>query len=582
MWTDAFGFWMKRLALSKEPWPRRVHLEVVGFPADKEGRRIERLAEESDYELLVRARLNGYEAPRSVEIRTRLANGDRDRQTLIRVGEAVPGRDEFQLYRYEFKRVTSDIAFDVVGGDDRVRDLRLTVVERPELFALELECVYPAYLKREPRRLAVTGGMRIPEGTRLVLHASSTKPLVASQIQTSQRSQEMQLSFQDEPTKELRWDYGQLSEDDVLFVRVTDVDGVAAREPYRVSLAVVPDELPQVAVRLAGIGSAITPDARIPIVGKISDAYGLGEAWLEYQVAGGPVLKRAFAEQAAGELAVSEIDSFDARAIDPVTGIRALVLVPGEKLSLAVKATDQYDLSPKPRAGSSQQFLLDVVTMAELLALLERRELELRQRYEAIYEKVTDTRNLLARVDFNNTTDESSAPDDAVAPPAAAAAQPAESAAQRGLARRRLRVAGGLQNVAQVADEILGVAEAFDELHDQLTNNRIDNPDLKLRLREQIALPLRQIGAIRMPQLQAQVQLIETHLEDAAAGPPAVATAVETADAILVEMKHVLDRMLELETYNEVVAQFREIIKAQEEIHRRTREQRLRGIFDEK
>ena len=54
---------------------------------------------------------------------------------------------------------------------DRVRDLALRVVDRPQLFAVELECVYPKYLGREARRLPVTGGMRIPEGTQLVLHA---------------------------------------------------------------------------------------------------------------------------------------------------------------------------------------------------------------------------------------------------------------------------------------------------------------------------------------------------------------------------------------------------------------------------
>ena len=62
---------------------------------------------------------------------------------MIRVGDAAPGRDEFQLFRYEFKRVAGDMEFDVVGGDDRVRDLQLQVVDRPELFAIELECVYP-------------------------------------------------------------------------------------------------------------------------------------------------------------------------------------------------------------------------------------------------------------------------------------------------------------------------------------------------------------------------------------------------------------------------------------------------------
>ena len=127
------------------------------------------------------------------------------------------------------------------------------------------------------------------------------------------------------------------------------------------------------------------------------------------------------------------------------------------------------------------------MTAADLLALLERRELALRQRFEAIYEKLTDTRNLLSRVESDDTNAEpaETPPADANAKKAGAAEQAADTpaaAARRMLSRRRLRVAGSLQNVIQSADEIKGVAEAFDDLGEELTNNRIDNPDLKSRL----------------------------------------------------------------------------------------------------
>jgi hypothetical protein len=145
-------------------------------------------------------------------------------------------------------------------------------------------------------------------------------------------------------------------------------------------------------------------------------------------------------------------------------------------------------------------------------------------------------------------------------------------------------VSGSLQNVVQSADEIAGVAEAFDDLGDQLTNNRIDNPDLKSRLREQIAQPLHRIADARMPQLAAQLKLVEQHVEDAAAGAAELEKTLALADKILVEMRQVLDRMLELETYNEVVALLRDIITDQGEISRRTKErqkERLRSLFEE-
>ena len=81
------------------------------------------------------------------------------------------------------------------------------------------------------------------------------------------------------------------------------------------------------------------------------------------------------------------------------------------------------------------------------------------------------------------------------------ASRPRITAARELATRRRLRVAGSLQNVVQSADEVGGIADAFDDLGDELTNNRIDNPDLKSRLREQIAQPLHRIADERMPQL---------------------------------------------------------------------------------
>jgi hypothetical protein len=510
---------------------------------------------------------------------------------MIRVGDAASGQEEFQLFRYQFKRVAGDMEFDVVGGDDRVRDLRLQVVERPELFAIELECVYPKYLGRESRRLPVTGGMRIPEGAQLVLHANSTKPLTTASIHRANNQQDVQLSFKDEPQQQLQWKYGTLTEDDVLMVSVTDVDGVASREPYRVSLAVVRDEVPQIAARLAGIGTAVTPDAVLPLVGKITDDYGLDRAWFEYRIDGGAAETQPLTAALAGEPLLSELDTFDLRAVDPATSQRLFELKPGQKLSLSLKAADRFDLADSPRAGTSQQFVLDIVTPGDLLALLERRELALRQRYEAIYEKMTDTRNLLARVDFDNANA------DAPVPPAngsssddeAAAANDEASASSpvapaRALARRRLRVAGSLQNVNQSADEVSGIAEAFDDLGDQLTNNRIDNPDLKSRLREQIALPLHRIADERMPQLAAQLKLLEQQVADAAAAKPQLQQSIELADQLVVEMRQVLDRMLELETYNEVVALLRGIITDQDEISRQTKErqkERLRDLFEE-
>ncbi len=573
--SNTFGFWMERLALSPKLWPRRVHLAVLDFPADANGRRTKKLAHDDSFELVVHASTQNYVVPREVELRFRTLDGGRGRDSMIRVGDAVPGRDEFQAFRYEFEEVTKSMVLDVVGGDNRVEDLYLQIVDRPELVRMDVECVYPAYLGRAPRRLPITGGMRIPEGTTITLHATATKPLTDIRVQSSGQPQAVSLGTADAPIQEVRWEFGTLHEDQVLTIQITDTDGVTCREPYRISIAAIPDELPQVSVRLAGIGTAITPDAIIPLAGKVADDYGLNRVWCTYQVNSGPAQQRPLPNQPDGNQEFSAIAPFDTRGAETPTGELALQLAPGETLYLSVSATDRYDLTDTPRIGSSQKFALDVVTVAQLLALLERRELELRQRFEAAFAKMTDTRHLLSRVNFD-TTEEAPATDSDSDTPV--------DVAERAFTRRRLRVAGALQNVTQSAHEVLGLATGFDDIHNQLENNRVDNLELKSRVREQIAQPLRLLGEKSMPPLERQLQLVSDRIADPQTGTAALADATRLADAVLVEMQLILDRMLELESYNEVVALLRGIIEDQESIHERTKRQqaeRLEELFAE-
>ncbi|HEY4233963.1 MAG TPA: hypothetical protein VGM76_11090 [Lacipirellulaceae bacterium] len=583
---DAFHTWIQRIALDPEPWPRRVHLEVVGFPPDSEGIRTHKLAQDDDLELLVHAQTDNHVVPDEVEIRFRLADGRRGRDTLTRVGETMPGTDGFQLYRYEFKHVATDMTFDIVGGDDRVRNLRLTIVDRPELIGTEVQCVYPDYLQRPARSLPITGGMRIPEGTKLAFHAISTKPLTEVRVHTSHDPHDALLPSVAPDSKSLQWDYGTLMADDVLTIQLTDSDGVSCREPYRVSLSVVPDEVPQVAVRLAGIGTAITPDAMLPVVGKISDDYGLDRIWFAYQVGSGTVDERPFSKQPAGAQSVTELDRFDLRSAGDMPDAKALHVKPGEIFYLTVRASDRYNLTGTPHAGASQQFALDVVTVPQLLAMMERRELELRQRFETIQAKLTDTRNLLSRVDEKSAAASTTA-DDAPAHAPAATAEPGDetpdTTAERSLSRRRLRVAGAVQNIAQSTHEVLGVAEAFEDMHDQIENNRVDNTDLKTRLRDQIAIPLRRLGESRIPELESQLQLVQSAIAESQTETPGLTGAIKLADQILVEFQQVLDRMLELESYNEVVALLRGIIHDQQDLNEKTKQrqtEKLKGLLE--
>ena len=53
--------------------------------------------------------------------------------------------------------------------------------------------------------------------------------------------------------------------DTTLLFTLTDTDGITSREPVRLALVALADQPPQMAVQLDGIGTAMTPQARIPV-----------------------------------------------------------------------------------------------------------------------------------------------------------------------------------------------------------------------------------------------------------------------------------------------------------------------------
>jgi hypothetical protein len=111
----------------------------------------------------------------------------------------------------------------------------------------------------------------------------------------------------------------------------------------------------------------------------------------------------------------------------------------------------------------------------------------------------------------------------------------------------------------------------------------VDNPDLKTRLRDQIAHPLRQLGDSHMPELESQLQLVQVAIAEGQTETPGLAGSIKLADQVLVEMQQVLDRMLELESYNEVVALLRGIVHDQQELNEKTKQrqsEKLKGLLE--
>jgi hypothetical protein len=628
---DAFRTWTRRtLMLSHELWPRSTRLSIEGFENGTV-----KVARGSSYRVTAFADRR-YDVPEIVQIRYRTDDGSPGRDTMS--VEAPSTGDDRQPYSYEFPNLLASVSFDIVGGDDRLRDYRIEVVDNPTVTAMRLFLEYPDYMNRSARELPVTGLMQIPLGTKVTIRAQSNKPLVQASIEQVD-GQELKpvaaiTQFEGNERREFVHGLGPIGADLRLQFRLRDTDEIVGRDPVRLDLTAVADEAPRVGLQLAGIGKKITTRARLPAVGEVSDDYGVDRVWWEYQVGSADAERLPFNVDARGHSAIAvkkeqhealdlkelqeEIspesddhektepdeaenrDNAQASSGGPATaGAPRLVLKEGQELTVVIKARDRSTLEGGPFVGSSDKYELDVVTPDELLASLENRETELRRRFETIVEEFSATCELLSRVQFGerprrDRDGAGSEPEDRIEKALevvegkkeetdAEKVDPAEQA-KRDRASRMLAVERTVENTERAAHETRTVGGAFHEILEEMANNRIDTPALQGRLRDEIADPLVRIADLRMPVLVGWLKDVQKNIDDPQAGQARLDAALREADSILLEMQAVLDKMIEMATYKELVEKLRKVIEQQEALNQRTKKEqvdRVRNLLEE-
>jgi hypothetical protein len=218
---------------------------------------------------------------------------------------------------------------------------------------------------------------------------------------------------------------------------------------------------------------------------------------------------------------------------------------------VSIVATDGCRLATGPNVAASDAWSLDVVTPEALLAMLEAREIILRRRFESTVADLVQSRDRLATPAAN----------------VASAADPDRDAGEGDDVARLLEAS------TRAAGETGELAAAFRLIRDELANNALLSPELENRLVSQIADPLARIAAVDLPGVAAACRRRAPRDE-----------IVRATDAVLARMRAVLDRMMELESFNEVVDLLRGLIRTQEEIRAETlrrQKQRAREALEQ-
>lgn len=579
---EALTLWSNRLyMLDTEPWPRSARVEVVGIEVlraaaapgesptsqvlDFKGQAV-KVAKGSNVKLRVHADAAARVVPEVCVLKYHTAESDRGRVNMQRVGRARQGYQDYTYDGKPLKGILSTIDFDVLGYDHRTASYRIDVVESPAVVETQLYCEFPPYMVNEklslrlPRTLDLTTGMQLPRGTSINIRGRANKDLAEVRIRNVDSGETTSIDVGREGDRQsFSLPVIKLDQNLSLEVILLDTDGVLSERPHRVVVAAVPDEAPRVEILLEGIGSAITPDARIPVSGKVQDDYDVAKTWFE--LAAGDLDPHEFPIElaAAGKLSAA-VDLREIRS----EGEKALSLKPKDKLVLTVKASDKYNLEGAANIGSGDRYELDVVTPEELLALLETREAGMRRRFEQIIEEMTESRDSLLRVK-SETPEKGAKGPAATAVPGEKPLDPKE-AEERAKSLRLLFVQRALLQSSKSAQEVLGVSGAFREIREEIINNRIDSEDRKARLKDEVADPLEHVAKELFPELDKRLVDLEKQLAGAATADAAAQASIDQANEILLELDKVLQKLIKFETYNELIDIVRSLIAEQERL----------------
>ena len=536
--------WARRnMLLQERSYPKRTHLDVAG------GNPIRVLR--GDPLVVTATARAGSVAPDHVTFHMRFA-------TQGESSESVPaGGDNRRTYVKSFPMVNEPLTFHVTGNDDRTGEVRVEVVERPELKDLELEVRSPLYTGVPPRKLRRgTATVDMPEDGVVVLTGLATKDLADATVHLDQRPAGACRIAPSGPEAHRRID-GQFAVPAArpyrpcltLRVALRDTEGFANPKAASFQLNMRADQPPTVHVEAAGMGGEITPVAAVPLAVTARDDYGVGALHVEWSVQSAPrntrrELLKAYLppEPQPDELRYP----FDLRLLAARGDANAPPLQVGETLRIQAVATDSRpDAAGGAQIAAGNLLTFRIVTADELLARASAEQRLLREQVDRIIETQKDVRQRCRH-----------------------AAQQAAQATTLALAQRD--VAGACDVQQQIEDLLGATVSRLEAILQQLRNNRAVGGADELRLRTGVIAPLRAAARDMAAPLVRRMESARS-LADGAALARELTELIAIQDRLIAALEAVVKGMYKVENAQGVESVLRTLIKLGDQVRRTIR-----------
>ena len=599
--------WANRFfALSDTPWPRSTELGVDGIEMDvptftgrntrqrylvpfRDG--VASVPKGQACQLKTWAKLNGKIVPEVCTVYYRDTAGNRGRANMRRL-TADKQHQSFVLDGPPLESVNESLWLSVTGGDARISDLELNSVDAPLVTQMQINVTYPEYLQRSTKTtwgsetLPYRTGMRLPQGSQLELRLQTNKSVercdfvVVRAGDTTDKASlpEQSIAIEDKQST-FQIPMGNLDGNLLVELRLWGTDGICSSRVQQFVLSAISDQPPQVDLVLQGIGTAITENAILPMTGKIKDDYDIKGAWIESVLDTNPLLKSPINVESDGK-ASSQLD------LKAMRDGGQLVAKVGSTLGLTIAAEDYLNLGEEPHIGRASPIQLGVVTPEQLLILLERRELAMRARLEQIISELSQMRDLLVNI---QRAAKSVSPESSTESAASEAKDQDTNAEEANTPERleRIQMLRSQQAESQMTKsegELRGVEREITQINQELINNRIDSTDRRTRLEDKIRKPLIEVLDQSWAPMANDVRAIEKGYSKLSKTQTNVVellpNAISKTNQIIVALTAILDDMVNIQDFNEVLDMVRGMIDDQGKVLEKTKQEQKKQLLD--
>lgn len=543
---------------SSERWPQRTYLTISGLqrggrlraPRDEpfmvevradlptlEAWKEKWLLLGRDEPLLLRRRPRAPLVPKEVRVRERTAKGVVRDAVLAATGPAS--------FRHELPPSSTTTTIDLTGGDDWLGPVAVDRVDRPALAATRLRVKEPGSPGNEFRSVDENAQhpVFLPD-TEVELTLVGSEPLADIRM-TVHPGQPPKLIRIDAKTFTARWT---LREAMTLELQLTSRETGLTSKPVFLSIGLMKDREPRVALRALGVGGHVTPVATIPLSIAATDDRGLAAVRVQFERTTAGADEKAEAKTSKTTIALPLAGSDGRPVLDHQARhdveLQASPPAVGTVLRFIAEAEDRC--ARGVQVGRSAPLTMLVVPSDELFYEILMRQRAERAKFVALLEAAE-----------KRTASLNGAP------------SPEDFAG----------VMRGLHAGSRQLDLIAGrIAETLLEMK----LNQIGSPKSHRLLQEGVIDPIRALNAGPATELRGVLQSLS------GTGPKGKADAESARrlhGVVVTRMKTILDQMSQWESFVDVVNQVAEVIKMQQNVLQaaeKARESRTREVFDGK